>query len=421
MTPPSPPSNAFSSFRIIGKKAQRLFERARFNLLPHRKEEKGRTAKFPAGQKRLEITAHLSVKSVVKATFAILAIILGTWLIYHLRGEIILMLLAAFVAVVIDPSVQGLRRLHVPRGIAVLLHFLVALVILVFLVVSFIPIIADQLQQISVFVSAEANVFLSNPQIHLPLLTDDVNLRLTTLAKTTLEQLSIRDFTGALEQTSLHLANFAGGSWEFVKSLTGSVATFLTDFILVLVIAFFMQLEKEKIMRWMRGFLPTHYRRYIDLKVEAIHAKISQWARGEALLMFSIFLLTLLALVIVRMPYALTLAVLAGFCEFVPAIGPLFAAIPAVLIALTQGGLVWGVVIAALYYVIQWCENNLLVPLIMRRAVGLSPIAILFALLVGISFPDTIHPILGVLLAIPATTILAIFLEDLRALNERNS
>ena len=50
----------------------------------------------------------------------------------------------------------------------------------------------------------------------------------------------------------------------------------------------------------------------------------------------------------------------------------------------------------------------------MKRAVGLSPISILFAMLVGISFPDTIHPILGVMLAVPATTIIAIFLEDWR-------
>ena len=62
----------------------------------------------------------------------------------------------------------------------------------------------------------------------------------------------------------------------------------------------------------------------------------------------------------------------------------------------------------------EWGENNFLVPLIMKRAVGLSPIAIIFAMLVGISFPDIIHPILGILLAIPTTTIIAVFLEDAR-------
>ncbi|MDD5103272.1 MAG: AI-2E family transporter [Candidatus Peribacteraceae bacterium] len=416
---PSSPSDAFSSFRIIGKKAQRLFDRARKGMAQTKKEGKPHAGKFPSALKHAEMTVHVSVASVVRSLFALLGVLLGVWLVFQLRDTLILLLIAAFIAVVIDPSVQAMRRLHIPRGVAVLLHYLVAIFALLFLIISFIPIIAIQLQQLSLFLSTEVNVFLADPQIHLPLLSADVNLRLTALLKTSLEQLAIHDFTGAIEQAGSNLSEFAGGSWEVVKTVTGSVASFVTSFIIVLVLAFFMQMEKEKILQWIRGFIPARYRSYTNLKLEAIHTKISQWARGELLLMFSIFALTLVALVILRMPYALTLAVLAGFCEFVPAVGPFIAAVPSVLIGITQGGFMWGVVLIAVYYVIQWCENNLLVPLIMKRAVGLSPIAILFALLAGISFPNTIHPVLGVLLAIPMTTILAIFLEDLRSAQER--
>jgi predicted PurR-regulated permease PerM len=117
----------------------------------------------------------------------------------------------------------------------------------------------------------------------------------------------------------------------------------------------------------------------------------------------------------------LVLGILAGFTEFIPVIGPLIAAIPAILIALTTQGFLWALAIAAVYYVIQWCENNMLVPIIMRRAVGLSPLAIMFAMLAGISFPSVIHPILGVILAIPVTTIIALFLEDWRTLKSRSN
>lgn len=416
---PSPSPDAFSSFRIIGKKAQRLFDRARKGIAQNQKTGKPHADKFPSVVRHQEITAHVSVTSIVRSLLALLAVMFGVWLIYQLRDKLILLLIAAFIAVVMDPSVQAMRRLHIPRGIAVLLHYVVAIFLVIFLVVSFIPIIAVQLQQISLFLSTEVNVFLADPQVHLPLVSADVNLRMTSLLKASLEQLAIHDFTGALERAGSNLSEFAGGSWEVVKTVTGSVASFVTSFIVVLVLAFFMQMEKEKILQWLRGFLPVRYRNYTHLKLEAIHTKISQWARGELLLMFSIFALTLVALVILRMPYALTLAVLAGFCEFVPAVGPFIAAVPSILIGVTQGGLMWGVVLVAVYYVIQWCENNLLVPLIMKRAVGLSPIAILFALLAGISFPNTIHPVLGILLAIPTTTVLAIFLEDLRSAQER--
>ena len=421
MSSSTPPPKAFSSFRIIGKKAQRLLQRARKGLTQINTGSKERKTPLPAADPCDEITVHMSLGSVIRSTFAIIAIIFGVWALYYIRETIILFLLATFIAVVIDPSVQAMQRIRIPRGVAVLIHFIVAILLVLFLIISLIPIVADQLQQIAFFIGAQVNLFLGDPRIHLPLLTADVNQRLTDLVQSTLQSLSIERFTDAISQVGQHLSGVAQGSWEFAKAIAGSIASFVVNFIVVLVLAFFMQLEKEKIIRWMRSFLSARSRSYMDLKFELIHTKISQWARGEVLLMFSIFMLTLVALLILKMPYALTLALLAGFCEFVPAVGPFFAAIPAVLIGVTQGGIMWGLVLMAVYYVIQWCENNLLVPLIMKRAVGLSPLAILFALMMGISFPDTIHPVIGVMLSIPTTTIVAIFLEDLRAHREKNA
>jgi len=162
-------------------------------------------------------------------------------------------------------------------------------------------------------------------------------------------------------------------------------------------------------------FFPYRYRRYADGKAEAIHEKLAQWIRGQLMLSLSIGILVFIALNVLGMQeYALTLAVLAAFTEFIPVVGPIFAAIPAIFIAIAQSGLFPALIVGVVYYGIQWCENNLLVPLIMQRAVGLSPIAVMFAMLVGISFPDTVHPILGVLLAVPCATILSVFLRDLR-------
>ena len=382
------------------------------------KKDGGKSSKkssLPKTREYDELVIHVSIRSAVKIAFGILAIIIGAWLIFHLRDKIIILLLATFVAAVIDPSVRRLQEHGCPRGVAVLIHYFIALFLFVFLLFSLIPIIATQLQQIAIEMSTQVDTFLANPQISIPLVTSEMNVKLTTLAQTTLQNLSIHQFTDALQQLSQSLSTAAQGSVRFAAQIAGSVVAFFINLVVTLVLAFFIQLEKEAIIKWIRGFFPQRYQAYVDVKADAIHHKIGQWARGQLLLALSIFTLTFIALIILRMPYALTLAVLAGFCEFIPAVGPLIAAIPAVFIALTQEGFIWGLVLAGTYYVIQWCENNLLVPLIMKRAVGLSPIAILFAMLVGISFSDTIHPILGVMLAIPLTTIIAIFLEDFRS------
>ncbi len=410
------PSRAFTSLQILSSKAQGLLQKAR--KIAAENNTNGKGSNLPPQCKCDSVLVHLSAKSALRAAFTVLAVCAGTWMLLHLRDKILLLLLGIFVAMVIDPGVAKLQRMRVPRGIAILLHYIIAIVLVLFLFFSLIPIIAQQLQQIALFISAEVNGFLADPRIALPLVSDETNIRLTLLVQNTLRDLSIYEFTDALQSLGQNLATAAEGSLRFAAQIAGSVARLVATIIIVLVLGFFIQLEKERILKWTRSLFPRIWMPYVDTKADAIYIKIGQWARGEAVLMFSIFALTLLALVILRMPYALTLAVLAGFCEFIPAMGPLIAAVPAVLIALSQQGFVWAAVVMGVYYVIQWCENNLLVPLIMRRAVGLSPVAILFSMMIGVSFPDTIHPVLGVMLAIPTTTIIAIFLRDL---SERNS
>ncbi|PIR53061.1 hypothetical protein COU76_02965 [Candidatus Peregrinibacteria bacterium CG10_big_fil_rev_8_21_14_0_10_49_10] len=403
-------SASFTSLRIIGKKAQSLLKGAR-----SRATEKPvpTTAKLPKRELD-EMVVHLSAKSIAKGAFLILAIIIGVWLVIQIQDKIIILLLALFVAAVIDPGVEALERIGLPRSIAVLIQYFAALFLFLFLVVSLIPIIATQIQDIAQLMSIKINTFLTKPEISLPLVSETVNQQLTVLLQSTFQDLSIIKFTDALQQLGQNLSSAAQQSVAFAVRLAGSVVNFFVTMIVVLVLAFFMQLEKEKISSWFLSFFPQRYRMYVTAKSEAMHRKITQWARGQLVLCFAIFLLVLTALLILRMPYALTLAVLAGFCEFIPAVGPIFAAVPSILIAFTQGGLIWGLIITGIYYVIQWCENNLLVPLIMKRAVGLSPIAILSAMMIGISFPNILHPILGVMLAIPTTTIITIFLEDWR-------
>lgn len=409
---------AFTSFRIIGKKAQNLLLRAH--------EMKKKQADVAAADDvpdengaKQELHVEFSLKSVALSTMVIILVCVGAWILYMLTSTFILLLLGFFVAAIMDPGVHWLERMGFPRGIAVLLHYFLALFVFLFLLISLIPIIAEQIQQIAILLNDQVNAFLRDPQISLPFLADDVNRQLTELVTSTLNDLSIQNFASALQGFGNNMSSIAQNLTGFATQVAGSVVNFFVNLIIVLVLAFFIQVEKEHIHVWISGFLPKGVRLYLDRKTEAVHHKIGQWARGQILLGLSIGGLVFVALVILGIPYATTLAVLAGFTEFIPYLGPFIAAVPTILIAFTQGGWVWALIVLGVYYVIQWCENNLLVPLIMKRAVGLSPIAIMFAMLAGFSFPTVIHPILGLLLAVPVTTIITIFLEDWRSYRKK--
>ena len=197
MTPNKKQSKAsFTSLRIIGKKAQRIIEGARKND----GSSKSSQPRLPRRGDCEEVVMHISGKSVLKAAFMILAVFTGAWLVIQVRDKLIILFLAMFIAAVIDPGVEMLERVGIPRGLAVLIQYFVALFLLLFLVVSLIPIIATQLQEIALLMSVKVNTFLANPEISLPLISESVNQQLTVMLQTTLQDLSIDKFTDALQQ-----------------------------------------------------------------------------------------------------------------------------------------------------------------------------------------------------------------------------
>jgi predicted PurR-regulated permease PerM len=405
--------HSFQTFRLFGKKAQELLSVAR-SRKKRSSVERGDGDGSGSHVRDDCLTVHLSLASVAKATFAVLGVVLFISFCYAIRETLLILFLAIFLSIVIDPGVDFLERWRIPRGFAIFLVYVVALALIFFLVISLIPILAEQIQQMAKRLAETIDVFLADPTLNIRFLSHDVNLYLNTL----LQQFLAEFYTGGtlqtVEQFGRQLSNAAQGSLVYAVSVAGSIVEFFVKLVLTLVLCFFIQLEKEKILRWARVFLPYRLRRYADAKAQAIHEKLAQWIRGQLMLSLSIGVVVFIALKVLGMPYALTLAVLAFFAEFVPVAGPIIASIPSIFIALAQYGFFSALIVGVVYYGIQWCENNLLVPLIMQRAVGLSPIAVITAMLIGVSFPQTIHPVLGVLLAVPMATVLSIFIQDYR-------
>ncbi|HZD58450.1 MAG TPA: AI-2E family transporter, partial [Anaerolineales bacterium] len=154
--------------------------------------------------------------------------------------------------------------------------------------------------------------------------------------------------------------------------------------------------------------LPSERRTYVRELINEVETKLGKFIRGQSLLLLAIGVMSLIAYLIIGLPYALVLAIIAGLLEAVPLVGPALGAIPAALVALTVDPIkVFWVAIATV--IIQASENYLLVPRVMGRSVGVSPFVILlslaaFASLLGIP---------GALLAIPLAGIIQILLDHL--------
>jgi len=188
-----------------------------------------------------------------------------------------------------------------------------------------------------------------------------------------------------------------------VAGFFGGVITLL----IIAVLSFYMVVEDDAAKRLFRHLAPADKQEHISGLIQKMQEKIGAWLRGELVLMFIIGLVTYIGLVVLGVEYALVLAIIAGVSEIVPYAGPIIATVPAVAIAFTQSPIL-GLMVLVLYFLIQQLENNFLVPKVMQKATGLNPVISLVVLLIGFK----VGGVMGAVLAIPVTTMIAVFLSD---------
>ena len=245
------PSDHFQTFRLFGKHAQKILDTARERMRSTRKSEEAALQQSFSTSEMEEpnMMVTLSLGGVVRATVAILVILTAGYLCYLLRDKILLLLLGIFIAVVIDPGVTFLESFRIPRGFAIFLVYVFAISLLLFLLASLIPIIAEQIQQMAVWLGGRIDQFLADPTFSVSFLSHDVNVYLNAFLRQILADISTGGTLQTLQQFGQRLSGAAQGSLVFVVGVAGSVLQFIVQLVFVLVLAFFLELEKEGVVR----------------------------------------------------------------------------------------------------------------------------------------------------------------------------
>ena len=191
-----------------------------------------------------------------------------------------------------------------------------------------------------------------------------------------------------------------------VAELVATLATLLTMVFLWLV-------ERPRIQRYTLAFLPAEQRAGARTAWNDVELRLGLWVRGQLTLMATMGVMTGIAYSVLGVPGALLLALIAAITEAIPIVGPLLGAIPAVLVAATVSPEL-ALIVAGIYVVLQFVEGNVLVPIVMRNAVGISPLLILVSLLIGAAAGGFI----GAFLAVPVAASIEIVLQRLQAREE---
>jgi len=332
---------------------------------------------------------------VIKATLVVLLVFLAFVLLYRFHLVLFMLLIGIVLSRAIAPGLEWLQGRRLPRGVAVVLIYLLLLGVLAAFVWLVLPLVVEQMTTIlpkfEEFYETISRRLVSSP-----------NGLIRRLAARLPRELLATVPAGESPEGE---RGEALGTVMLALSFAGPVARGLFTVFAVLLLGFYWTQEGERAIRYVLLLWPLDQRENLRDLVEAILTSVGAYLRGQVLLAAMVAALSLVAFLAIGLPSAVGLALAAGLMEFVPIVGPPLGALPAVLIALSAGGskVIW-VILAVV--TIQSLQNTLIVPRVMHRVVGVNPVVTLLA----IAGFGTLLGLPGFLLAIPMAAIIQILL-----------
>lgn len=319
------------------------------------------------------------------SVLTILAIFGVLYFLFMIKQIVILLILAFILTVALNPLVVILqRKLKTPKPVAIALSY----IFLFLVIISFIGLIVPPL----------ASQFLGFvTKLDLPGLNGYVKEIDFTL----------REVSELVQQ----MGESAGVAFRIVTSTFNSIFSFVT----LLMVSFYLMLERDGLHKKMHWFTSD---KQIVARVEKFineaEEQLGGWVRGQLLLMLVVGITTFIGLTILRIPYALPLALAAGLLEILPNLGPTIAAVPAIAIAYLSFGPVSALIVLIFYIVIQQLENHILVPKIMAANAHVNPLVAIVTILIGFE----IGSVVGALLAIPIYIVLRLLYSTFLSLKK---
>lgn len=329
-------------------------------------------------QDKTPIKVEITYKTIV---FTV-ALLIGLRFLIQIREIITLIFLSIILLSALLKPVEWLNSRKVPRVLSVLLVYIVLIIIISLTVGIIVPPLLTQ--------SAD---FISK----LPQIASAINNTVIFY------KIPVEDVSAVVTQ---QFEQIVGNFISITRAIFSSIFVLLTIF----VFTFYMLLEWKSFVRLIASPFSGKQEKKIANVVVKVENGLGRWVRGQLILSLIVGVLTYIGLTILGIPFALPLALIAGIFEIIPIIGPIIASIPAILVGLTVAPFL-GLAVASLFLIIQQLENNLIVPMVMSKVIGLQPPVVIVALLIGVKLAG----IGGAFLAVPILVVAKIIVKEFMA------
>ncbi|MDP3645743.1 MAG: AI-2E family transporter [bacterium] len=337
---------------------------------------------------------HFSISITTGTVVKTLLVLLGAWLLFILRDIALVVLTAIVIASAIDPGVRSLTRYGLPRVLAVILVYLMMFGLFFVIFYFFLP---SLLEDLATFITSVPTYLNAISQ------SGAFDHYTQMLGFPSSSSVNADDIIGGVRD-ALNLGMFDNAFSAAAKVFGG-----VFSFVLIMVFSFYFAVIETGVDEFIRVVTPKKHQSYVQgLWIRSRH-KIGLWMQGQLLLGLIMGILVYLGLTILGVKHALVLAVIVAVFEIIPVFGPILAAIPAVAIAFVDSGATLGLLTIALYVIAQQFENHLIYPLVVTRVVGVPPLLVILALVIGAQLAG----FLGIILSVPVAATIQEFIRDM--------
>ena len=335
--------------------------------------------------------------------FFLVAIIIAA--LFYLRDVLLVVVSAVVIASAVEPLVRRMGKWRIHRVVAAVIIYLILAAIIAGLLVFFMPLLVND--TISFLASVPRQISLSD--IWSPI--QDFGINIGPSSTSAISTISLSDLVGGLQSA---ITGTTAGAFKTASFVFGGVLSFF----LIIVLSFYLVVQEDGVENFLKIVTPANKHEYIINLWGRARRKIGSWLQGQILLGVLIGILVYIVLVIVGIPHALVLAVLAGSFELIPIFGPIISSVPAILVAYADRGAGTALLLVGLYLIIYQFESQLFYPLVVKKIVGISPIIVIIALVIGAKLAG----MLGAIIAVPLAAALMEYVYDVeKRKKEENS
>jgi predicted PurR-regulated permease PerM len=339
------------------------------------------------------ITINVTAGSITKGIIIICLFLM----LFYVRDVVLIVLTAVVIASAIEPATKWFGKYRISRLPATVIVY----VLMAFLFAGILYLLLPTLLN-------DFSSYLNNLPKYLKFAEAWMPAKNQTLIENSSVYQQLSQTSSTLSQSVNDLSNsFSNVSAGFIQGASYIFGGVLS-FVIIIVLSFYLAVQEDGIANFLKIVTPARHERYVIGLWKRAQHKIGLWMQGQLLLGVTVGVLVFLVLTIFGIQHALLLAVLAALFELIPVFGPVLSAIPGVLIALAEKGAIYGIIIAGWYLIIQQFENHLFYPLVVRKIIGISPIVVIIALIVGAKLAG----FLGIILSVPLSTTLIEYLND---------